>query len=133
MLLEYNNSRYKLLAEKLYLRCQEIQIENERNVLRVTKIKKLIRRRFKDVELLKHRLDRYNDNWRSLPMVAPHPKRKIEQKRGPKPKPKDVNEQLTDKKARKNRARKNSAQPTIHGQPITETASEQPSRANLPG
>lgn len=39
------------------------------------------------MELLKKRLDKHGDNWRSLPMEAPHPKGKTEQKRrGPKPK-----------------------------------------------
>lgn len=54
---------------------------------RVNGIKKIIRRRNHDVELLKKRLDKHGDNWRSLPMEAPHPKGKTEQKRrGPKPK-----------------------------------------------
>lgn len=70
----------------------------------------MIRRRVRDVELLKRRLDRHNDNWRSLPMVAPHPKRKIEQKRGPKPKNKDnlnnVNGDSKEKKVRKQRVKK---------------------------
>lgn len=54
-------------------------------------------------------------------MVAPHPKRKIEQKRGPKPKPKDPNEQPKEKKVRKRRVQKNAMQPTTAdtGQAIT--------------
>lgn len=40
-------------------------------------------------------------------MVAPHPKRKIEQKRGPKPKNKDnSNAEPKEKKARKQRTKK---------------------------
>lgn len=69
----------------------------------------MIRRRVRDVEIVKRRLDRHNDNWRSLPMVAPHPKRKIEQKRGPKPKNKENNtNEPKEKKQRKPRAKKNS-------------------------
>lgn len=69
----------------------------------------MIRRRVRDVEIVKRRLDRHNDNWRSLPMVAPHPKRKIEQKRGPKPKNKDNNtNEQKEKKQRKPRAKKTS-------------------------
>lgn len=60
----------------------------------------------RDVELLKRRLDHHNDNWRSLPMVAPHPKRKIEQKRGPKPKNKDNPAEQKEKKVRKQRTKK---------------------------
>lgn len=46
-----------------------------------------MKRRNHDVEVLKKRLDKHGDNWRSVPMVAPHPKGKTEQKRrGPKPK-----------------------------------------------
>lgn len=80
--------------------------------LRINTIKKLIRRRVRDVELLKRRLDQHNDNWRALPMVAPHPKRKIEQKRGPKPKNKDnpnepqQQQQQKEKKVRKQRVKK---------------------------
>lgn len=83
---------YKLLVEKMYNRCQQIQAENERSVMRVNGIKKLLRRRTYDVELLKRRLDKHGDNWRSVPMVAPQPKGKPEQKRrGPKPKNKQAN------------------------------------------
>lgn len=34
MLLDENVQKYKILAEKIYERCQELQIENERCVLR---------------------------------------------------------------------------------------------------
>uniref|UniRef100_A0A034WT17 INO80 complex subunit F domain-containing protein n=1 Tax=Bactrocera dorsalis TaxID=27457 RepID=A0A034WT17_BACDO len=110
MLLDEKVQKYKLLAEKIYERCQELQIENERCVLRINTVKKLLRRRTRDVELLKRRLDKHNDIWRQLPMVAPHPKRKIEQKRGPKPKPKNLTEEPTEgkvKKVRKQRMKKN--------------------------
>ncbi|XP_036325871.1 uncharacterized protein LOC118738927 [Rhagoletis pomonella] len=110
MLLDEKAQKYKLLAEKVYHRCQELQTENERCVLRINTVKKLLRRRTRDVELLKRRLDKHNDVWRQLPMVAPHPKRKIEQKRGPKPKPKIPTEESTDgkvKKVRKQRMKKN--------------------------
>lgn len=127
MLLYEKRQKYKLFVERLLSRCQEIQNENERCVirwvvdefiiftreglkkfatLRVNTIKKLIRRRVRDVELLKKCLDRHNDIWRSLPMVAPHPKRKIEQKRGPKPKNKDPSNQQKEKKVRKQRMKK---------------------------
>lgn len=76
----------------------------------------MIRRRGRDVEILKARLDRHNDPWRNLPMVAPHPKRKIEQKRGPKPKNKDANAEpiVKEKKPRKQRVKKsNSGDSTV--------------------
>lgn len=76
----------------------------------INTVKKLLRRRVRDVELLKRRLDKHNDIWRQLPMVAPHPKRKIEQKRGPKPKPKNPTDEPTEgkvKKVRKQRMKKN--------------------------
>ncbi|XP_017072223.1 TCF3 fusion partner homolog [Drosophila eugracilis] len=93
MLLNNKELIYKQLVEKLYDKCQRIQAENERCVMRVNGIKKIVRRRNHDVELLKRRLDKHGDNWRSVPMVAPHPKGKTEQKRrGPKPK----NKQGTD-------------------------------------
>jgi len=58
---------------------------------RVNGIKKIVRRRNHDVELLKRRLDKHGDDWRSVPMEAPHPKGKTEQKRrGPKPKNKQA-------------------------------------------
>ncbi|XP_053956598.1 uncharacterized protein LOC128862153 [Anastrepha ludens] len=110
MLLDEKGQKYKLLAEKIYQRCHELQTENERCVLRINTVKKLLRRRTRDVELLKRRLDKHNDVWRQLPMVAPHPKRKIEQKRGPKPKPKNITEEPGDgkiKKVRKQRMKKN--------------------------
>ncbi|XP_034482276.1 TCF3 fusion partner homolog [Drosophila innubila] len=105
---------YKLLVEKMYNRCQQIQAENERSVMRVNGIKKLLRRRTYDVELLKRRLDKHGDNWRSVPMVAPQPKGKPEQKRrGPKPKNKQANtdgtneaQQTVTRKPRKQRAKK---------------------------
>lgn len=69
-------------------KCQDTQTENERLVLRITNTKKILKSRLRDVEILKKRLDRYNDNWRHVPMVVPHRTRKTELKRGPKPKPK---------------------------------------------
>ncbi|EDW94591.1 TCF3 fusion partner homolog [Drosophila yakuba] len=91
MLLNKKELMYKQLVEKLYDRCQRIQAENERCVMRVNGIKKIVRKRNHDVELLKRRLDKHGDNWRSVPMVAPHPKGKTEQKRrGPKPKNKQA-------------------------------------------
>ncbi|XP_017008286.2 uncharacterized protein [Drosophila takahashii] len=91
MLLNKKNLMYKQLVEKLYDKCQRIQAENERCVMRVNGIKKIVKRRNHDVELLKRRLDKHGDDWRSVPMVAPHPKGKTEQKRrGPKPKNKQA-------------------------------------------
>ncbi|XP_073838762.1 uncharacterized protein [Musca autumnalis] len=114
MLLNEKDAKYKPFVEKLLSRCQEIQTENERFVLRINTLKKMIRRRARDVEILKARLDRHNDGWRSLPMIAPHPKRKIEQKRGPKPKNKDTsatNAEATpkEKKPRKQRVKKSAS------------------------
>lgn len=88
MLLPEEQQKYKNLVEKLYRKCQDTQTENERLVLRITNTKKLTKSRLRDVEILKKRLDRYNDNWRHVPMVVPHRTRKTELKRGPKPKPK---------------------------------------------
>lgn len=48
--------------------------------------------------MLKSRLDRYNDGWRHVPMVAPHRTRKTELKRGPKPKPKNTEPKVRVKK-----------------------------------
>ncbi|KAM8708596.1 hypothetical protein ACLKA7_015549 [Drosophila subpalustris] len=98
----------------MYNRCQQIQAENERSVMRVNGIKKLLRRRTYDVELLKRRLDKHGDNWRSVPMVAPQPKGKPEQKRrGPKPKNKQIitdgtheQQQTATRKPRKQREKK---------------------------
>ncbi|XP_005187607.1 uncharacterized protein LOC101887857 [Musca domestica] len=130
MLLTEKDSKYKPFVEKLLARCQEIQTENERFVLRINNVKKMIRRRTRDVEILKARLDRHNDGWRSLPMVAPHPKRKIEQKRGPKPKNKDINTNTAEattkeKKPRKQRVKKSASDDkliTSTGQGINMTA-----------
>ncbi|XP_055855816.1 target of Myb protein 1 [Episyrphus balteatus] len=88
MLIPEDQQKYKILVEKLYRKCQDTQTENERLVLRITNTKKILKNRIRDVEILKKRLDRYNDNWRHVPMVVPHRTRKTELKRGPKPKPK---------------------------------------------
>lgn len=64
---------------------------------RILKVKKLIKKRSKEVALIKKRLDRYNDDWRNVPMELPP--RQL--KRGPKPKPKIPGEQP---KPRKNKA-----------------------------
>ncbi|XP_017955260.1 uncharacterized protein LOC108650579 [Drosophila navojoa] len=80
---------YKYLTEKIYTKCLQIQTENERSIMRVNEIKKLLRRRAYEVMLLKRKLDKHGDNWRSMPIVVPKPKGKPEQKRrGPKPKSK---------------------------------------------
>lgn len=52
-------------------------------------MKKMIKRRSKEVAMLKNRLDKYNDGWRHVPTVAPHRTRKTELKKGPKPKSKN--------------------------------------------
>ncbi|KAH8261061.1 hypothetical protein KR044_002814, partial [Drosophila immigrans] len=116
MTLVKKSQQYKLLVEKMYNRCQQIQAENERSVMRVNGIKKILRRRTYDVELLKRRLDKHGDNWRSVPMVAQQPKGKPEQKRrGPKPKNKQPNvdaaqdggaQQIAGRKPRKQRVKK---------------------------
>ncbi|XP_034111471.1 uncharacterized protein LOC117572624 [Drosophila albomicans] len=118
MTLLKKTQQYKLLVEKMYNRCQQIQAENERSVMRVNGIKKILRRRTYDVELLKRRLDKHGDNWRSVPMVPPQPKGKPEQKRrGPKPKNKQPNadgtheseaQQMLGRKPRKQRVKKQS-------------------------
>ena len=68
-------------------------------------MKKITRRRLRDTELIKRRLDMYRDNWRTVPISnAPHPKRKIEQKRGPKPKNQQTDKEQVEKKPRKQKA-----------------------------
>ncbi|EDW19792.1 uncharacterized protein LOC6583651 [Drosophila mojavensis] len=91
MTLNKKYETYKNLTEKIYTKCLQIQTENERSIMRVNEIKKLLRRRTYDVMLLKNKLDKHGDNWRSIPMMVPQPKGKPEQKRrGPKPKSKHV-------------------------------------------
>ncbi|XP_068142328.1 TCF3 fusion partner homolog [Drosophila tropicalis] len=87
MLLNNKSHVYKHLVDRLYDKCQKIQTENERCVMRVNGIKKMLRRRNNDIELLKRRLDEHGDQWRKVPVAVPLPKGKTEQKtRGPKPK-----------------------------------------------
>ncbi|XP_030376326.1 uncharacterized protein LOC115625423 [Scaptodrosophila lebanonensis] len=91
MLLLKKEHIYKLLVDKLYDKCQRIQAENERSVMRINTLKKIIRRRTYDVDLLKRRLDKHGDSWRSVPMAAPHSKGKLEKhKRVPKAKGKQA-------------------------------------------
>ncbi|XP_037936660.1 uncharacterized protein LOC119670464 [Teleopsis dalmanni] len=104
MVVSDENMKFKLLTEKLNQKCVEIQTENERIVLRINKTRRILRKKQRDIELLKRRLDKFNDGWRSIPMVAANPKRKIEQKRGRKPKVKDTEEKQP--KEKKQRAKK---------------------------
>lgn len=55
--------------------CENMQKENERLVYRLHAIKKLAKRREKDVSLVKSRLDVYNDDWR---VAQPEPLLKLE-------------------------------------------------------
>lgn len=55
--------------------CENMQKENERLVYRLHEIKKLSKRREKDVSLVKQRLDVYNDDWR---IAQPEPLLKLE-------------------------------------------------------
>lgn len=55
--------------------CENMQKENERLVYRLHVIKKLAKRREKDVSLVKSRLDVYNDDWR---IAQPEPLLKLE-------------------------------------------------------
>lgn len=55
--------------------CENMQKENERLVYRLHVIKKLSKRREKDVSLVKSRLDVYNDDWR---IAQPEPLLKLE-------------------------------------------------------
>ncbi|EDV98022.1 uncharacterized protein LOC6558575 [Drosophila grimshawi] len=127
-LINNKNEIYKLLVEKIYSRCQQIQSENERSVMRVNCIKKILSRRTYDVELLKKRLDKHGDNWRSVPMVTPQARGKPEQKRrGPKPKSipnaTDLSAEIehkTFRKSRKERVKKQHQQQTELG-PTTST------------
>uniref|UniRef100_T1GLP4 INO80 complex subunit F domain-containing protein n=1 Tax=Megaselia scalaris TaxID=36166 RepID=T1GLP4_MEGSC len=94
MISSEENYKYKQFVEQLYLKSQEIQMENERYAYRILKVKKLIKKRSKEVALIKKRLDRYNDDWRNVPMELPP--RQL--KRGPKPKPKIPGEQPKPRK-----------------------------------
>lgn len=55
--------------------CENMQKENERLVYRLHAIKKLAKRREKDVSLIKSRLDVYNDDWR---IAQPEPLLKLD-------------------------------------------------------
>ncbi|XP_022216804.1 uncharacterized protein LOC111070512 [Drosophila obscura] len=120
MLLNKKSHIYQQLVERLFDKCQRIQADNERCVMRVNAIKKTLRRRNFDVDMLKRRLDKHGDNWRSVPMVAPHPKGKTEQKRrGPKPKNKQAPDGGTaptnaTRKPRKQRAKQPQPQPNLN-------------------
>ncbi|XP_064548536.1 TCF3 fusion partner homolog [Drosophila montana] len=110
MTLHKKQELYKSLVEKIFSRCQQIQAENERCVMRVNGIKKILRRRTHDLVLLKKKLDKHGDDWRSIPMMGPQPKGKPEQKRrGPKPKSKQTMTDVTSEttcKPRKQRVKK---------------------------
>ncbi|XP_055371920.1 uncharacterized protein LOC129605921 [Condylostylus longicornis] len=106
MLSDEKKTKYRRFVEQLYLKCQEIQDQNQRYVFRLNKMKKLIKRRSKDVEILKNRLDRYNDAWRHVPIVAPHRTRKTELRGRPKSK-------SLEAKARKKKAKQDEKLPLV--------------------
>lgn len=87
--------KYLRFVEQLYFKCQEVQDENERHVHRIIKMKKMIKKRRKEVSMLKNRLDRHNDNWRQIPITFRSTK---ELKRGPKPKTKNFEPKVRRKK-----------------------------------
>ncbi|XP_058460081.1 TCF3 fusion partner homolog [Malaya genurostris] len=59
------NELYRRGAKMLHERCKAIQKNNERIVYRLHIVKKMTKRRNREVEMLKKRLDRYNDGWRT--------------------------------------------------------------------
>ncbi|CRL05784.1 CLUMA_CG018812, isoform A [Clunio marinus] len=59
------SEKYRYLIKILEKRCEQMSKSNEKIAARSLTVKKLIKKRSKDVELLKSRLDSYNDNWRS--------------------------------------------------------------------
>jgi hypothetical protein len=63
------NEKYRLLTlilEKKIIKIRSVMILNRRfGSFRSLAVKKLIKKRTKDVELLKTKLDVYNDNWRN--------------------------------------------------------------------
>ncbi|EDS45161.1 conserved hypothetical protein [Culex quinquefasciatus] len=61
------NEQYRRGVKMLHERCKSIQRHNERVVFRLHSVKRLIKTRSRDVEMLKKRLDRYQDNWRCAP------------------------------------------------------------------
>ncbi|KAG5671590.1 hypothetical protein PVAND_001783 [Polypedilum vanderplanki] len=61
---EENEERYKVMILALEKRCAEIKKSNEALAARSKVIRKLIKRRSRDVEILKARLDKFGDSWR---------------------------------------------------------------------
>uniref|UniRef100_A0A1Q3F6N6 INO80 complex subunit F domain-containing protein n=1 Tax=Culex tarsalis TaxID=7177 RepID=A0A1Q3F6N6_CULTA len=76
------NEQYRRGVKMLHERCKSIQRHNERVVFRLHSVKRLIKSRSRDVEMLKKRLDRYQDNWRSAPekTAAKPEESKVEEK-----------------------------------------------------
>ncbi|XP_058833650.1 TCF3 fusion partner homolog [Topomyia yanbarensis] len=68
------NELYRRGVKMLQERCKAIQKNNERIVHRLHVVKQMTKRRSREVEMLKNRLDRYNDGWRTAPQpVAEKP------------------------------------------------------------
>ncbi|XP_062559287.1 TCF3 fusion partner homolog [Armigeres subalbatus] len=61
------NEQYRRGVKMLQERCKAIQKNNERIVHRLHAVKKMTRKRNREVEILKNRLDRYSDGWRTAP------------------------------------------------------------------
>ncbi|KXJ71431.1 TCF3 fusion partner homolog [Aedes albopictus] len=61
------NEQYRRSVKMLQERCKAIQKNNERIVHRLHMVKKLTKKRNREVEILKNRLDRHNDGWRTAP------------------------------------------------------------------
>ncbi|XP_055629573.1 TCF3 fusion partner homolog [Toxorhynchites rutilus septentrionalis] len=59
------NEQYRKGVRLLQERCKAIQKNNERIVHRLHMVKKMIKRRSREVEIVKNRLDRHNDGWRT--------------------------------------------------------------------
>ncbi|XP_053688539.1 TCF3 fusion partner homolog [Sabethes cyaneus] len=61
------NELYRRAVKLLHERCKAIQKNNERIVHRLHVVKRLTKKRNREVEMLMNRLDRYNDSWRTAP------------------------------------------------------------------
>lgn len=72
---EIEKGDYEKGIKMLEETCENMQKENERLVYRLHEIRKLSKRREKDVSLVKARLDLYNDDWR---IAQPEPLLKLE-------------------------------------------------------
>jgi len=60
-----NEEKYRRACRLLEEKCREIEKDNEKLSFRLDEVKKMTKRRNRDVTLLKNRLDTYGDDWRT--------------------------------------------------------------------